>query len=207
MSRRRSLRHAHRRPAGGRRHRQPVRRRTPQAVLSARRQAGDPPRRRSAGTAGRPAAAGRRAGPIAAALAGLPHLPTVRRRRHKAGQRAAGLEALAPHAPDIVLVHDAARPFIPPGTVPALLAALERVPGAIPAVPVADTLKRATDGRIARRCRAPGCSAPRRRRRSASPLLLACTARRRTARPTMPPPGGGRPGRSRWSPAPRTTSS
>ena len=48
-----------------------------------------------------------------------------------------------------MLVHDAARPLIPAGTIAALLAALEEAPGAIPAVPVADTLKRGTDGRIA----------------------------------------------------------
>ena len=60
----------------------------------------------------------------------------------------AGLEALAGAAPDIVLVHDAARPLIPPGTIPALLAALERMAGAIPAVPVADTLKRVEAGLI-----------------------------------------------------------
>ncbi len=50
--------------------------------------------------------------------------------------------------PDVVLVHDAARPLIPAGTIPALLAALEHAAGAIPAVPVADTLKRVTDGLI-----------------------------------------------------------
>lgn len=60
-----------------------------------------------------------------------------------------GLEALVAHGPDVVLVHDAARPVVPAGTVAALLGALERVPGAIPAMPVADTLKRAADGRIA----------------------------------------------------------
>src|ERR1700733_2046253 len=60
----------------------------------------------------------------------------------------AGLEALAPHAPDIVLVHDAARPVIPEGTIPALLAALQESPGAIPAAPVADTLKRVVRGVI-----------------------------------------------------------
>jgi len=54
-----------------------------------------------------------------------------------------------PYGPDVVLVHDAARPCIPPGTVAALLAALENAPGAIPGVPVADTLKRGgADGRI-----------------------------------------------------------
>jgi 2-C-methyl-D-erythritol 4-phosphate cytidylyltransferase/2-C-methyl-D-erythritol 2,4-cyclodiphosphate synthase len=56
---------------------------------------------------------------------------------------------LAPYGPDIVLVHDAARPVIPRSTVPDLLAALRDAPGAIPAVPVGDTLKRAADGRIA----------------------------------------------------------
>jgi 2-C-methyl-D-erythritol 4-phosphate cytidylyltransferase/2-C-methyl-D-erythritol 2,4-cyclodiphosphate synthase len=60
----------------------------------------------------------------------------------------AGLEALAPFEPDIVMVHDAARPFIPEGTVPALLAALRESAGAIPAAPVADTLKRGVRGVI-----------------------------------------------------------
>jgi 2-C-methyl-D-erythritol 4-phosphate cytidylyltransferase/2-C-methyl-D-erythritol 2,4-cyclodiphosphate synthase len=58
----------------------------------------------------------------------------------------AGLEALAPYEPDIVLVHDAARPVIPAGTIPALLAALKEAPGAIPVAPVADTLKRVVRG-------------------------------------------------------------
>ena len=42
----------------------------------------------------------------------------------------AGMEALVPYAPDIVLVHDAARPVIPEGTIPALLAALREAAGA-----------------------------------------------------------------------------
>ena len=86
---------------------------------------------------------------IAAALAGLDHLPTVAGGATRQGRVLAGLEALAAHAPDIVLVHDAARPVIPAGTIPALLAALDAAPGAIPAVPVADTLKRGLDGKIA----------------------------------------------------------
>lgn len=60
----------------------------------------------------------------------------------------AGLEALVPHAPHIVLVHDAARPVIPRGTIPALLAALREAQGAIPGAPVADTLKRVERGVI-----------------------------------------------------------
>jgi 2-C-methyl-D-erythritol 4-phosphate cytidylyltransferase/2-C-methyl-D-erythritol 2,4-cyclodiphosphate synthase len=85
------------------------------------------------------------AGAITAALAGLAHLPVVPGGATRQDSVRAGLEALAPHAPEVVLVHDAARPFVPPGTVAALLAALEQVPGAIPAVPVADTLKRGDD--------------------------------------------------------------
>jgi len=89
------------------------------------------------------------AAPIARALAGLGHLPPVPGGNTRQESVRAGLEALAPHAPDIVLVHDAARPLIPPGTVAALIEALRDSPGAIPAVPVADTLKRAEGGRVA----------------------------------------------------------
>jgi len=88
------------------------------------------------------------AGPIDAALAGIAHLPVVPGGATRQDSVRAGLEALARHSPDIVLVHDAARPMIPPGTISALLAALETAPGAIPAVAVADTLKRSTDGLI-----------------------------------------------------------
>lgn len=88
------------------------------------------------------------AAPIEAALAGLAHLPPVPGGATRQDSVRAGLEALAPHAPEIVLVHDGARPLIPPGTIPALLAALATHDGAIPAVPVADTLKRASDGVI-----------------------------------------------------------
>lgn len=89
------------------------------------------------------------AGPIAAALSGIAHLPPVPGGATRQDSVRAGLEALAPHAPDIVLIHDAARPVIPPRTVPDLIAALEHASGAIPAVPVADTLKRGQDGAIA----------------------------------------------------------
>ncbi|GAA0583948.1 bifunctional 2-C-methyl-D-erythritol 4-phosphate cytidylyltransferase/2-C-methyl-D-erythritol 2,4-cyclodiphosphate synthase [Craurococcus roseus] len=63
----------------------------------------------------------------------------------------AGLEALASAGPaaDAVLVHDAARPVVPAGTVARLLAALAEAPGAIPAQRVTDTLKRGdASGRI-----------------------------------------------------------
>ncbi len=85
---------------------------------------------------------------IDAALQGLDHLPTVSGGATRQDSVRAGLEALDAYAPDIVLVHDAARPVIPPGTIAALLDALLTHPGAIPAVPVADTLKRGADGTI-----------------------------------------------------------
>jgi 2-C-methyl-D-erythritol 4-phosphate cytidylyltransferase/2-C-methyl-D-erythritol 2,4-cyclodiphosphate synthase len=52
-----------------------------------------------------------------------------------------GLEALAGSA-DRVLIHDAARPFLPAPVVDRLEAALEASPGAVPALPVVDTLAR-----------------------------------------------------------------
>jgi 2-C-methyl-D-erythritol 4-phosphate cytidylyltransferase/2-C-methyl-D-erythritol 2,4-cyclodiphosphate synthase len=85
---------------------------------------------------------------IEAALAGLRYQAPVPGGATRQDSVRAGLEALVDAAPDIVLVHDAARPLIPAGTVAALLAALETHAGAIPAVPVADTLKRAASGRI-----------------------------------------------------------
>ena len=60
----------------------------------------------------------------------------------------AGLEALAPHAPDNVLIHDAARPFVSPGIIERVIAALVTRTAAIAAVAVADTLKRAGSGGI-----------------------------------------------------------
>ncbi|SDB49364.1 bifunctional 2-C-methyl-D-erythritol 4-phosphate cytidylyltransferase/2-C-methyl-D-erythritol 2,4-cyclodiphosphate synthase [Belnapia rosea] len=87
---------------------------------------------------------------IAALLEGLPVLPAVAGGATRQASVRAGLEALANRQPppEAVLVHDAARPVVPRGTIPALLAALRGAPGAIPAQPVADTLKRAEGGVI-----------------------------------------------------------
>ena len=63
----------------------------------------------------------------------------------------AGLDALAGSAPDQVLIHDAARPFLTEELIDALISALAERPGAIAAEPVSDTLKQAAaDGTIAR---------------------------------------------------------
>ena len=86
--------------------------------------------------------------PIAEALAGLDVLQAVSAGRTRQESVAAGLHGLVAHAPDIVLVHEGARPCLPDGLVPALLAALRSHDGAIPALPVADTLKRVQSGRL-----------------------------------------------------------
>ena len=52
----------------------------------------------------------------------------------------AGLEALVAAAPEHVLIHDAARPIIPRAVIARLLAALGTAPGAIPVLPVVDSL-------------------------------------------------------------------
>ncbi|MDB5634650.1 MAG: 2-C-methyl-D-erythritol 4-phosphate cytidylyltransferase [Tardiphaga sp.] len=57
----------------------------------------------------------------------------------------AGLEALAGHAPDIVLIHDAARPFVTPDLIARAIAAARLTGAAVPAVPVTDTIKQVGD--------------------------------------------------------------
>ncbi|MCW3837974.1 bifunctional 2-C-methyl-D-erythritol 4-phosphate cytidylyltransferase/2-C-methyl-D-erythritol 2,4-cyclodiphosphate synthase [Sphingomonas canadensis] len=72
---------------------------------------------------------------LAAALGDVPFVLGGATRRESVRN---GLEALA--GADRVLIHDAARPFLPAAVIDALLAALESHDGAIPALPVADTL-------------------------------------------------------------------
>ncbi|MGE0221962.1 MAG: bifunctional 2-C-methyl-D-erythritol 4-phosphate cytidylyltransferase/2-C-methyl-D-erythritol 2,4-cyclodiphosphate synthase [Acetobacteraceae bacterium] len=88
------------------------------------------------------------AAPVEAALAGMAHLPVVPGGATRQDSVRAGLDALLVHQPAVVLIHDGARPNIPAGTIPDLLDALANAPGAIPAAPVADTLKRVAGGVI-----------------------------------------------------------
>lgn len=57
-----------------------------------------------------------------------------------------GLEAVAPHKPDRVLIHDAARPFASQDLISHVIAWLDRSKAILPALPVADTLKFAPGG-------------------------------------------------------------
>ncbi|RIV80956.1 bifunctional 2-C-methyl-D-erythritol 4-phosphate cytidylyltransferase/2-C-methyl-D-erythritol 2,4-cyclodiphosphate synthase [Aurantiacibacter xanthus] len=59
---------------------------------------------------------------------------------------ARGLEALAAHDPHTVLIHDAARPDCPPDVIARLVAALAGHPGAIPVLPVVDSMVIAREG-------------------------------------------------------------
>jgi 2-C-methyl-D-erythritol 4-phosphate cytidylyltransferase/2-C-methyl-D-erythritol 2,4-cyclodiphosphate synthase len=60
----------------------------------------------------------------------------------------AGLEALAADPPDLVLIHDAARPLVDAATISRVIDALAEAPGALAASPVTDTLKRGRDGTV-----------------------------------------------------------
>lgn len=59
-----------------------------------------------------------------------------------------GLEALVPHEPARVLIHDGARPFPDVALIDRVLDALDDAPAAIPALPLGDTLKRVADGQV-----------------------------------------------------------
>lgn len=81
--------------------------------------------------------------PLAAnALSGLTGWRTVRGGATRAQSVQAGLKTITGPADEPVLVHDAARPFVTAAHVRSLLVALIDSDGAIPALPVADTLKR-----------------------------------------------------------------
>jgi 2-C-methyl-D-erythritol 4-phosphate cytidylyltransferase/2-C-methyl-D-erythritol 2,4-cyclodiphosphate synthase len=59
----------------------------------------------------------------------------------------AGLQALGPHKPDLVLIQDAARPFVDDAIIGGVVAALADHDAALPVIPVTDTIKRSSDGR------------------------------------------------------------
>src|SRR5579871_440645 len=79
----------------------------------------------------------------ASAFAGLVGWAATPGGAARAASVQAGLAVLTDEpAEAAVLVHDAARPFLTPGHIEALLAALAEADGALPALPVTDTLKR-----------------------------------------------------------------
>jgi 2-C-methyl-D-erythritol 4-phosphate cytidylyltransferase/2-C-methyl-D-erythritol 2,4-cyclodiphosphate synthase len=76
------------------------------------------------------------------ATAGFGLLPAVFGGATRQASVRAGLEALAPTPPAVVLVHDAARPFVSPGLISRAIAAAATTGAAIPALDVTDTVKR-----------------------------------------------------------------
>ena len=59
-----------------------------------------------------------------------------------------GLQQIADDAPDFVLIHDGARPYISADVITRVLDALGSAAGAIPTLPLTDTIKRVIDGKI-----------------------------------------------------------
>ena len=83
-----------------------------------------------------------RLGDVDEALAGLANWKAVTGGRTRADSVQAGLAAITAGRTQPVLVHDAARPFVTREHVGRLLAALDFADGAVPVLPVPDTLKR-----------------------------------------------------------------
>jgi len=80
----------------------------------------------------------------AALAAGEPRLlPAVAGGPTRQASALNGLLALEPHAPDRLLIHDSARPFVSSDIIGRVLAALAHGPAAIAALPLTDSLKRA----------------------------------------------------------------
>jgi len=90
--------------------------------------------------------------PLYDRLAGNPRvLPPVAGGATRQASVRAGLEALAARRPGIVLVHDAARPFISPELIARAIATAQVSGAAVPALPVSDTVKTVNpDGTIDR---------------------------------------------------------
>lgn len=59
----------------------------------------------------------------------------------------AGLEALTQHNPDLVLIHDAARPFVDATLLHNIMHSLHHAEAVLPVTSVIDTIKRSNDGR------------------------------------------------------------
>ena len=75
-----------------------------------------------------------------AAVSGLRHEVPAHGGATRQASVLAGLEALVPHRPDIVLIHDAARPFVTPAVISRAIVAAGTTGAAIPVVPVTDTI-------------------------------------------------------------------
>jgi len=82
------------------------------------------------------------------AMAGLSVMPPVAGGAERQDSVRLGLEALAEHKPDCVLIHDGARPFPDAALIDRVIDGLEQASAAIPALALGDTIKRVENGRI-----------------------------------------------------------
>ncbi len=76
------------------------------------------------------------------ASAGLDLMPPVTGGETRQDSGRLGLESLVGEPPEKVLIHDGARPVVDADLISRVIRALDREEGALPALPVADTLKR-----------------------------------------------------------------
>jgi len=83
------------------------------------------------------------------ATAGLGLMPPVDGGAQRQDSVRNGLESLADAAPELVLIHDGARPFLDRPVIDRVLTGLGAHQGAIAALPVRDTVKRGDGGRVA----------------------------------------------------------
>ena len=115
--------------------------------------------------------------PFAAATAGLTYLPPVPGGASRQASVRAGLKALAELRPDIVLIHDAARPFVSEAVITRAIAAAQQTGAALPTVAVADTIKQVdASGHVVGTPARADLRIAQTRSRSASPAFLPRTS-------------------------------
>ena len=108
------------------------------------------------------------------AVSALRHEPPAKGGATRQASVHAGLEALAGKKPDIVLIHDAARPFVSAALISRAIDAAGRTGAAIPAIPVTDTVK-LIDARRKRRSHAGARAAA--HRANAAGVPVRCDSR------------------------------
>src|ERR1700729_3594941 len=78
---------------------------------------------------------------FSAAVSALRHAPPANGGATRQASVRAGLEALADQKPDVVLIHDAPRPFVPAALISRAISAPSVTGAAFPAIQVTDTIK------------------------------------------------------------------
>jgi 2-C-methyl-D-erythritol 4-phosphate cytidylyltransferase/2-C-methyl-D-erythritol 2,4-cyclodiphosphate synthase len=84
-----------------------------------------------------------------AAIAGLDVLAPVAGGAQRQDSVRNGIESLADAAPDLVLIHDGARPFLDHALIDRVIGGLAQHAGAIAALPIRDAVKRGAEGVVA----------------------------------------------------------